>query len=240
MLLWAFLLWPVTVLGYRVVGGAVLPEVTDGNLRSQVLFLVLSPLRPNAELWFLWALIVFFSLGRLVWRLPPWLVLGAAVGVSVLWSGVVQPAIGPDQRDSLGTGLYGFPQYFVLFIGAALFGSRDRSAPPSRRRAGRARWLVAGVVLAPLVHVGRHTLEVYLSHTVFIVAVACLLHVADVEVSDWSAPVVVAVVAPMVIWLGLLVGRAGAGTWILEAPETFRHLLSGRAGQVNTGTGPGR
>lgn len=38
----------------------------------------------------------------------------------------------------------------------------------------------------------------------------------------------VAVVVPVVIALGLLVGRA-AETWVLDAPEAFRRVLSGRA-----------
>lgn len=264
VLLWAFVLWQVTVFGYRVAGGAILPDVTDGKLRSQVLFLVLSPIRPNAELWFLWALVVFLLLGRMLWRLPPGWVVGTAAGASALWSGVVQPAIGDELRDLLGAGLYAFPQYFVFFIGAALFSAGFR------RQVGRtprfaaavvlAVWTVlsvglrvleplrgvpgavfleqcagvlAGVALAvllqrvrPLAHLGRHTLEVYLSHTVFIVAVACLLHVADVEVEHLPAPALVAVVVPLAIGLGLLVGRAASGTWVLEAPVAFRRLLA--------------
>lgn len=267
VLLWAFVLWQVTVFGYRVAGGAILPEVTDGNLRSQVLFLIVSPVRPNAELWFLWALMVFFLLGRLLWRLPPALVLVTAAGASVLWSGMVQPAIGDEMRDLLGAGLFAFPQYFVFFLGAALFSAGIR------RQVDRTPWPLAAAVLVvwtalfagwrvldpahgipgavfleqcagvlggvalavllqrvgPLAHLGRHTLEVYLSHTVFIVAVACLLHLGDVEVAGWPTSAAVAVVVPVVIALGLLVGRAAAGTWVLDAPETFRRALSGRA-----------
>ncbi len=260
LLVWTFLIWQSAVFAYKVIGGTVLPE-EDGGILGQVARVLVSPIRPNGELWFLWALVLFFIVGRAARSLPPVVTVAVAAVVSVLWSGVTQPLLGDELIRLLGPGLSTFPMYFVYFIGAALFSGQIRAVVsrtplwvavlvaiawvvafwwldvlallppvPGLVFLGQVTGIIGGVAFAvllqwfkPLVYLGRHTLEVYLTHTLFIVLMACGLHLGGVSITGWAS-LVVAVVA---ISLGLLLGRVAGGTWLFESPRWFERWIAG-------------
>ncbi|MEW1979470.1 acyltransferase [Citricoccus sp. NPDC079358] len=271
LLVWVFLLWQIPVIAYRIIGGSLLPGMVHTDLGTQLETWAWSPLRANAELWFLWALVLFLLAGRLLQRVPTGWVIGSAAVLSVVWSGLVWPGStgleGGELRHLVGTGLFQAPAYFLFFIAAARGSSwvRDGVArvPQTVWAAVAVGWLVAfawlglledqrdqpgvvflgqvcgvlgGIALAvslqrirpaarALAFLGRHTLEVYLSHTTIVVALTCLLYLAGSPLlaAPWAAWTVVAV-ALTAIGLGLLLGRAARGTWLLETPAFLRRL----------------
>ncbi|WMY78105.1 acyltransferase [Citricoccus sp. I39-566] len=273
LLAWVFLLWQIPIIAYRIIGGELLPGMVATDLPQQLETWAWSPLRANAELWFLWALVGFFLVGRLVRNVPTGVLLLAAAAVSVLWSGVLWQGVAgwePGEiRHLLGTGFHQAPAYLVFFLAAARGSSlmRDGVArlPRTAWAAVAAGWFVAfvwldvldghrdsvgveflgqvcgvigGLALAVtlqsvpavargLAHLGRHTLEVYLSHTTIVVALACVLYLAGSPLlgAPWAAWTVVAV-ALTAIGLGLLLGRAAGRTWLLQAPAAVRRLAA--------------
>ncbi|MGW9551511.1 acyltransferase family protein [Citricoccus zhacaiensis] len=269
LLVWVFLLWQIPVIAYRIIGGHLLPGMVHTDLGTQLETWAWSPLRANAELWFLWALVLFLLAGRLLQKVPTGWVVGSAAALSVMWSGLVWPGAtgleGGELRHLVGTGLYEAPAYFLFFIAAARGSSRvcDGVArvPQTVWAAVAVGWLVTfawfgafedqrdqpGVVFLcqvcgviggsaltvslqrirpaarALAFLGRHTLEVYLSHTTIVVALASVLYLtgSPLLAVPWAAWTVVAV-ALAAIALGLLLGRAARGTWLLEPPAVLR------------------
>lgn len=260
VLAWTFLIWQVSVFAYKAIGGTVLPA-EDGDLLGQVARVLVSPIRPNGELWFLWALALFFITGRVVKDWPPLATVTVAAVVSVIWSGIAQPVLGADLMRLMGPGLSKFPMYFVFFIGAALYSRSLRDlvarvpiwvavvvavawaalfgwldvlamAPffPGLAFAGQVAGVVGGLSFAvllqwfrPLTYLGQNTLVVYLSHTLFIVLIACALYLGGTLVEGWAAWLV----AVAVIGVGLLLGRVAGGTWLLQSPRWFGRWLAG-------------
>lgn len=139
-LVWVFLLWQVTMVAYKTLGGAVLPEQQDAGLVAQVARALASPVRPNAELWFLWALVVFLIVARCTQRLSPRTVVAAAAALSIIWSTVAIPVLGDEGMRLLGPGLGTAPMYLVFFLGAV------RYAAPIREVASSASAVAAGLV----------------------------------------------------------------------------------------------
>ncbi|NUL49329.1 acyltransferase family protein [Cellulosimicrobium funkei] len=269
LLVWVFLLWQIPVIAYRIIGGHLLPGMVHTDLGTQLETWAWSPLRANAELWFLWALVLFLLTGRLLQRVPTGWVIGSAAVLSLVWSGLVWPGDtwmeGGELRHLVGTGLFQAPAYFLFFIAAARGSSwvRDGVArvPQTAWAAIAVGWFVAfawlgvledqrdqpGVVLLgqicgvlggiglavslqrirPAAHalafLGRHTLEVYLSHTTIVVALTCMLYLTGSPLlgAPWAAWTVVAV-ALTAIGLSLLLGRLARGTWLLETPAILR------------------
>ena len=269
LLVWVFLLWQIPVIAYRIIGGSLLPGMVHTDLGKQLETWAWSPLRANAELWFLWALVLFLLAGRLLQRVPTGWVIGSAAVLSVVWSGLVWPGAtgleGGELRHLVGTGLFQAPAYFLFFIAAARGSSQVRDGVarvPQTVWAGVAiGWFVAfawlgllgdqrhqpgvvflgqgcgvlgGIALAvplqrvrpvarALAFLGRHTLEVYLSHTTIVVALTCTLYLtrSPLLAAPWAAWTVVAV-ALTAIGLGLLLGRLARGTWLLETPAFLR------------------
>lgn len=269
LLAWVFLLWQVPIIAYRIIGGQLLPGMVATHLPQQLETWAWSPLRANAELWFLWALLVFFLAGRLLRRVPTGMLLVGAAALSVLWSGLLWQGVAgwePGEiRHLLGTGFHKAPAYFIFFLAAARGSWLVRDGVPRVPRtvwaAVAAGWFVAfvwldvldghretigveflgqvcgvigGVALAVtlqwvpalargLAHLGRHTLEVYVSHTTVVVAACCVLYLlggpagSPLLAAPWAGWTV-AGVAALAIGVGLLVGHAARGTWLLEVP----------------------
>lgn len=139
-LFWLFVLWQPVVLGYRLLGGATLGDGVD--LGGEVLRTLVSPLRPNGELWYLWALAVHLVLARLTRRVPTAVVLAVAAVLFVGWGGFGATLLGADRWHALGPGLQGLPQ-FALFT---LVGTR--LTPAALARIDHTRLPVALVAVA--------------------------------------------------------------------------------------------
>lgn len=140
-LAWVFVIWQVPMIAYRIIGGQILPGMTETGLGQQLDTWAWSLVRANAELWFLWALVAFFLVARMVRRVPTVPLLAVAAAVSMLFSSVLWhpagfagpgwfdaapvPAIvlemptGGDLRHLIGTGFYKAPAYLVFFLAAA-------------------------------------------------------------------------------------------------------------------------
>lgn len=123
LLLWVFLVWQPVVFAYKLVEMLLLPSQPDNTLVTQLAKLVLSPVRPNGELWFLWALALFFVVAKLTSRWPTWARVGVPAVVSVFWM-----SIGPLLPDQvlrvIGDGWEGALKYYFFFAAAVVFSPR--------------------------------------------------------------------------------------------------------------------
>ncbi len=120
ILVWVFLIWQPAVFTYKLAETLWLPNQPDNSIADQVVKAAISPLRPNGELWFLWALALFFVLARATSRLPVWVRVGVPALVSLLWMSFTW-ALPENIERALGAGWLGFPAYYVFFIAAATF-----------------------------------------------------------------------------------------------------------------------
>lgn len=146
-LVWVFLVWQVAMFAYKTFAGFTLPDQADAGIVSQAFRVIVSPLRPNAELWFLWALAIYFVVSKLIIRMGAlWAVLLAA-GVSVIWSGFVLNALGESTVRLMGPGLEKLPMYFVFFVAAAAFSPQVLRQVRASRAPIAAVYLVAWVVV---------------------------------------------------------------------------------------------
>jgi uncharacterized membrane protein YcfT len=142
LLLWVFIVWQPVVLTYKLAEWWLLRDQLDERWAWQIGQLLLSPVRPVGELWFLWALCVFLVLSRLTGRVPVALRVGIPAAVSFVWTAFVEPELGSEIREVLGAGWGGVAKYYVFFVAAATFSGRIRalfSAVP--------RWVAALVFL---------------------------------------------------------------------------------------------
>lgn len=234
LFLWVFLVWEtigsaVFLLGLQMQG---IEFGILGTLRD----LAISPVRPRFELWFIWALALFFVLAKASRRASPTLQLGlAAVASAVALSGV----------DLGNVGWNGLLRYYLFFLVGILARERVLAlAQPSGRRvlvglAGS--WVVvtlvvvvwdvravpgvyfvlcllglpAGVALSLLLQrvgtlgsLGRQTLPIYLAHTPIIITAAFLATLAagDPSPGGWG-PVIVPVASVAATWLALWLHR---------------------------------
>lgn len=126
-LVWPFLIWQVAVLAYKLIAAAVFPEYRQ-SYTTVVLMAVLSPLRPNGETWFLWALALYFIAAKLLARAPRLVVTVAAIVVSIAWGQYATLVIPARLVDAMGPGLMSTPEYFAFFIAGLLFSSELRRA----------------------------------------------------------------------------------------------------------------
>lgn len=123
VLVWVFLLWQPAVFAAKLIAMWLLPNQPESTLLSQVLRVLVSPVRPNGELWFLWALVLSFMLAKLMGGLSIWIRLGVPILVSILWLGPAQLLIGGEALRLIGAGWEGLFAYFAFFvIGAAVTG----------------------------------------------------------------------------------------------------------------------
>ncbi|MCT9001923.1 acyltransferase [Microbacterium memoriense] len=123
LLAWVFLVWQPVVFMYKVIETEVLPNQPSNTIADQVLKFLVAPIRPNGELWFLWALCLFFIAGRALKRISTKVVVVASAAVSVA-AMVGIPALPPEVNRLLGAGWAGVPMYFFFFIAAARLSKR--------------------------------------------------------------------------------------------------------------------
>jgi uncharacterized membrane protein YcfT len=198
---WVFLVW--MTIGTLVFPLGLAAQHKPIGVTGQLKALLLSPVVPRYELWFIWALALFFVLGRATRRVPPWLQLVVAA---------IASAVGLTLWAELTTGPTGAVKFYFFFL-AGIYGSRrilafGNSARPGRLAGLGVLWLVVSVVLyafhlrgvfglyflncllgvgggiawsralspiARLAWLGRRTLPIYLAHTPFVIAIIFVL-----------------------------------------------------------------
>ncbi|PPF42412.1 hypothetical protein C5B85_16770 [Pseudoclavibacter sp. AY1F1] len=124
LLIWVYLAWQPAFFAFKFAVGQVLPDQRDASLAAHLLRAVVSPLRPQGELWFLWALVLFFLIARLLRSLPRVLHVGLAAAGALLWLHAVLPALGDSTVRLLGVGVVSAP-YLYLFFVLGLLGRRE-------------------------------------------------------------------------------------------------------------------
>ncbi len=116
-LCYLYTLWQPVVLGYRV-----LRDVTAGtsvDLVGELLRVAASPIRPNGEIWYLWALALHLVVIWATRRLPTAAVLIPTFVMCAALIGWGRTALGDDTWHVLGPGLQGLPLYlFFTVVGA--------------------------------------------------------------------------------------------------------------------------
>lgn len=217
--LWVFVVWSVIgsfafIAGVRMKG--------EGSLAGAVIPALTALGRPRLELWFIWALALFFVVARLTRKVPPWVQLtvaglGAAVALSgwetasPAWSGSVKYyaffLAGLHLREVVLR--IGSSRRRVVLVAAALvwaavsvglwrYGLRE---VPGLYFVNCVLGIVAGIALARVLarfevlrSIGSQTLPIYLAHTPVIIAVAVLLHLAGL-----TGGLVVVVALPLLL-----------------------------------------
>ncbi|MCO1339149.1 hypothetical protein BJH93_09635 [Kocuria polaris] len=113
--IWPFLLWQLAVLVYKVIAALAMPSRAE-TLELLIPLTIVSPLRPGGETWFLWALTLYFILGKLLASRSTIVVLMGSGAVALAWGQVVQPLMTDSAIAIAGPGLYNVPAYAVLFF----------------------------------------------------------------------------------------------------------------------------
>lgn len=138
---WVFLAWQPVVFAYKMLEMIVLPNQPENDWSTQLAKLLVSPIRPNGELWFLWALCLFFVIAKVTLHLPMLVRLGAPALVSILWSSFAAQLLPDAVERALGDGWAGLAKFYVFFVVAVAF------APPIVRAMQAAHWaLLAAIV----------------------------------------------------------------------------------------------
>lgn len=243
LFVWVFALWSVIatfsfMLGLNVQGA-------EGNYLGQLKDLLWAPFLPRFELWFIWALALFFAVAKLMHKLPVVVQLGASgllsiVALSNLFVG--------------NTGWVGSAKYFFFFLCGILLRDRiirwSNSARPIVLVAVFLLWagialagtsldfrsfpgyyfvccvvgVFAGVALSQALarvpgpqYLGTRTLPVYLTHTTVILIIVWLLS-RTVPLPDLAVlgSVLPPVLAAVAIAVSLLLSRAFARNRVLR------------------------
>lgn len=203
-LLWVYLVWlPIGLLAALMADQFTGHQQTVGRF---LLALAAGTVLPRAELWFLWALAVFFAIARATRRLPrvPQLAVAAAVAAVSLsdifpatmgWNGVprfyVFFLLGLHHRDVLlwladrlsAARSLGMVLVAVWLAAASATVMLDLDLHLGVGLAVRLAGLAAGVVIAValagsrlLRYLGSRTLSIYLAHTPFLLALTWATH----------------------------------------------------------------
>ncbi|NYD68418.1 acyltransferase family protein [Agromyces atrinae] len=223
---WVYALWSVIatftfMLGLNLQG-------QEGNYLYQLVYLVAAPVSPRFELWFIWALALFFAGAKLIRRVPPWIQLSLAAILSIVamsiegfggigWGGAAKYAffflVGLYLRDRIMTyatstrwALLGVAcAVWAAVAAAGTFGGLATSVP-GYYFLTCCLGLLAGIclsrVLSPvrfLRRIGSRTLPIYLTHTSIILIVCWLLHFLAEPVKE---NLLVAVLAPPLLAAG--------------------------------------
>ncbi|GAB3253549.1 acyltransferase family protein [Kineosporia babensis] len=105
-LAWVYLLWQLVGTGQALVAA----QITGDQLSPfrMLVSLAMTPARPRFELWFIWALAIFFVVARLCSRFPlaPQLAVGALLGAFAFSSLVPEVNLGWN----------GVPKYYLFFL----------------------------------------------------------------------------------------------------------------------------
>ncbi|MBC7632324.1 acyltransferase family protein [Aeromicrobium sp.] len=235
LFLWVYAIWEIIGAAITYYGNGLNGD--RGSIPAVIRHLMLSPVVPRFELWFIWALAIFFVAAKLSRRVDPRLQLGIAGIISLIaLSGWDAPNVG--WGGSLKyyafflAGIYLREQIFafarirrpVLMAGVIVAWAAsssvlvifDLQVVPGLYFLNCVLGLLAGVCLGRALsgvslipYLGSRTLPIYLAHTPIIVSIALLLSVVD-AVDSVSSPWIYGlapVLAVMAIGLSMLLNR---------------------------------
>jgi uncharacterized membrane protein YcfT len=241
---WVLVVWSAIGICVQLTGLYVAGEpVSLTTAAKDLLFTLVSPLY---ELWFVWALALFFVLVKLTQKIPVWLQLAVA--------GIIS-AVALTLWLNTTTGLTGSAKFYFFFLcglylrqGILMFSASaawlraltivvwfavsltlfllDLRGVPVAYFVNCVLGVVAGVALSTflirvslLQHLGRQTLPIYLAHTpiVILVSIAIMLAPPLLVVAEFLGPLLLPVVAALAI-------AAALGLHRLCAPTPFRYL----------------
>ncbi|KTR11730.1 acyltransferase family protein [Curtobacterium luteum] len=162
-LLYLYVLWQPGVFVYRLVGHSSAGE--DLDLIGETARVIAAFVRPNGEIWYLWALALHFVLVWLTRRLPAVVVLSALTVVGAWVIGWGRSVVGDDLWHVAGPGLQGLPQFaFLTAIGAhlgpRLIANADRFGSPPVAVVAVCVWVAVGEAHARSTGIMEHALAV--------------------------------------------------------------------------------
>ncbi len=231
MFVWVFLVW--SLIGAVIFTFAVRVMKGEGSLvRGTIIPFLVSPAVPRLELWFIWALVVFFALAKLTRKVDPRLQLAvAAVASAVALSGWVTASPGWNGGVKYYAfflaGLYG--KAFIIRLGQArsrallgvifaawlgvsvLLWRLDAREIPGLYFVNCVLGVGAGVALsrmlsfAVLRRIGSQTLPIYLAHTPLAVLLSVVLYLTGIASIAPLWPVLPPVIMLIVVWGALQV-----------------------------------
>ncbi|WP_084099584.1 acyltransferase family protein [Demequina sp. NBRC 110051] len=115
LLIWVYLIWQPLFFVAKYAAGIFMDGQDHTSLAAQALRMAVSPLRPNGETWFLWALAIYFVAAKLLSRVPTWWHLVVAGLVSVAWEYFAVQRISPDMASILGIGILSVVHLYFFF-----------------------------------------------------------------------------------------------------------------------------
>ncbi|RPE78771.1 MULTISPECIES: acyltransferase family protein [unclassified Frondihabitans] len=239
LFVWVFLIWEtIGALFFQL--GLVMQDKCCG-VRDTVVGLVLSPIMPIYELWFIWALALFFILARATRRVDVRLQIGVAAiaafvalmgwsGINDGWEGVFKYYLffvsgiylragilrfGSTPRRGLLVGALAV--WAVISITVAAFGLTHL---PGVYFVNSLAGVLGGIALSRfltpvsfLARIGRQTLPIYLAHTPIILAIAFVIHQTPLLGPLLPlAPILPPVIAGLAVVIALFVYRRVEGT----------------------------
>ncbi|WP_461175031.1 acyltransferase [Arthrobacter sp. Z1-9] len=255
-LVWLFLLWQVfTVLSYMIVPNVSTPG--KSNFR-ELMTAAATPVLPQNSLWFIWALALFFILGRALFeRVPAWAVMVPAAAVCSLtiagvlhtgnlgWDGALSNFIfftagiyGKELLRSFAAILNTWTAFAVIAGWVACMVFMPAIDGVGINIFTRALGLAAGISLGVLLQnwqrlaaVGRETLVYYLPHYIILGVLAFVTSVSGLPSSAaiWVPPVLFGVTILVCIGLRWAARRLRCEGWLYEgAPGRLLAILAGR------------
>lgn len=197
-LYWVFLLWSVIDSFIHLVGLAIQDDTTTPV--NFIGALAMSLVRPRFELWFVWALALFFIAAKLTrkWPLSVQFVLAAAaafvwqsgfMSVNIGWDGAAKHylffLVGANYRESIFRALDRVPvvaRVGVILAWTALavcLATTPASDVPGLKFAGSILGVAAGIAVSSMLggiqvlqYLGQRTLPIYLAHTPIVILIA--------------------------------------------------------------------
>ncbi len=237
-LCYLYTLWQPVVLGYRV-----LRDVTAGtsvDLVGELLRVAASPIRPNGEIWYLWALALHLVVIWATRRLPTAAVLIPTFVMCAALIGWGRTALGDDTWHVLGPGLQGLPLYlFFTVVGARAASpivARVERTGPTTSVCALVLWAVLGELHARLGGVAQPAVGVVQT---MVGTVAVLLAARTATRYAWATPISALgrwSVVPYLTHTAIIAVTLAAALWSGAMPLLVAHPTLTVAGLTILGT----
>lgn len=243
LFVWIYVLWS-GIATVTFTAGLKLQGLHDATVLSQVRATVSTFWLPRFELWFIWALAIFFALAKIMRRVPFMLLLLLAACASiVVFSGLLQG----------NNGVEGAAKYFVFFLVGLRFREKilifGQVVPVWAKLALIAAWAgiasvgiflgaedsvfgfafvtavagaIAGIAMSgwlaalPFLHrLGSQTLPIYVAHTSWIIFMCWPLARASIDFKVWPGALVLPpLLAVIATWLSLVLAKVSSRIYL--------------------------